>query len=271
MKIHYMDCATMHPRGAGTFIPQTSRTPSLCILIEDKEQLILVDSGFGTKDMEDPRRLGHAIYLLNPQCSEEKTAIRQIKNLGYDPKDVRHIICTHLDRDHASGLSDFPHADVHLTEAECSSALRPQSYKERDRYRRCHFSHGPRWLTYKGYFGESWMNFACIRNLKNLPPEIILVPLPGHTRGHSGVAINTGSGWLLHCGDAYYFKDELNPDKTLPLFHKIFRHVAHVNYAGAMHQLERIWELWTKNRETLKIIASHDQVEYMDLFGRALD
>ena len=271
MKIHYMDCATMHPRGADLFIPQTSRTPSLCLLIEEKEHLILVDSGFGTQDMEDPKRLGRTNYLLNTQCSKEKPAVRQIERLGYNPKDVRHIICTHLDRDHAGGLSDFPHAQVHVSAAECAAALKPQNHKERDRYRRCHFAHGPRWATYEGYSGEPWLGLACVRDLKGLPPEIVLVPLPGHTRGHCGVGIETGSGWLLHCGDAYYFKDEVLPNKPVPLFHKIFRRLAHVNYAGAMHQLERIREVWTRNREHLRIMASHDQLEYMDLFGRTLD
>lgn len=271
MKIHYMDCATMHPRGAALFIPQTSRTPSLCLLIEDQDQLILVDSGFGTQDMQDPRRLGRTNRLLNAQCGEDKPAVRQIERLGHDPKDVRHIICTHLDRDHAGGLSDFPHAHVHVSAAECAAALRPQNAKERDRYRRCHFAHGPRWVTYGGHADEPWLGLACIRNLTGLTPAIVLVPLPGHTRGHCGVAVETGSGWLLHCGDAYYFKDELSPDKPLPVFHKIFRRLAHVNYAGAMHQLERIREVWSNNRETLRIMASHDQMEYMDLFGKAID
>lgn len=65
MKIHYMDCATMHPRGAGLFIPQTSRTPSLCLQIDDKNQLVLVNSGFRTLDMRDPSRMGPTNMILN--------------------------------------------------------------------------------------------------------------------------------------------------------------------------------------------------------------
>ena len=29
-----------------------------------------------------------------------------------------------------------------------------------------------------------------------------LIPLTGHTRGHCGVAIRAGGGWLFHCADA---------------------------------------------------------------------
>ena len=32
-----------------------------------------------------------------------------------------------------------------------------------------------------------------------------MVPLVGHTPGHTGVAVETAKGWLLHCGDALPF------------------------------------------------------------------
>lgn len=33
-------------------------------------------------------------------------------------------------------------------------------------------------------------------------PDIKLIPLPGHTRGHCGVALEDDGGWLFNCGDA---------------------------------------------------------------------
>lgn len=36
------------------------------------------------------------------------------------------------------------------------------------------------------------------------------MPLPGHTVGHCGVAISQDGKWLLHVGDAYYLKAELD-------------------------------------------------------------
>jgi glyoxylase-like metal-dependent hydrolase (beta-lactamase superfamily II) len=46
--------------------------------------------------------------MLNIRLREE-TAVRQIERLG-SPADVRHILPTHLDFDHAGGLEDLPGA-----------------------------------------------------------------------------------------------------------------------------------------------------------------
>jgi glyoxylase-like metal-dependent hydrolase (beta-lactamase superfamily II) len=42
--------------------------------------------------------------------------------------------------------------------------------------------------------------------------EVLLVPLFGHTLGHCGVAIRQGDRWVLHAGDAYYLRVELDTD-----------------------------------------------------------
>lgn len=66
-------------------------------------------------------------------------------------------------------------------------------------YDRRDVEHGPRWVLYEQPAAE-WRGLAAIP----LPfmPEIYFVPLFGHTRGHCGVAIREGSGWLFQCGDA---------------------------------------------------------------------
>lgn len=41
---------------------------------------------------------------------------------------------------------------------------------------------------------------------------MFLVPLFGHTHGHCGVAVGRGGRWVLHVGDAYYLRVELETD-----------------------------------------------------------
>ena len=69
--------------------------------------------------------------------------MRQLEALGHDPADVRHIITTHLDLDHAGGIGDFPEAQIHLFASELAEARSP-GLLERARYVR---SSGARTLT----------------------------------------------------------------------------------------------------------------------------
>ena len=91
-----------------------------CLLIEtDKAGLVLVDTGFGTRDVARHGRIAPFFRFLNqPQFRSEETAVAQIRALGHDPADVRHIVVTHLDFDHAGGIEDFPNARVHLLSRE---------------------------------------------------------------------------------------------------------------------------------------------------------
>ena len=90
-----------------------------CLLIETDRGLVLIDTGLGLKDTRQPypRLSRFYVNLLNIQLDPEETAFRQIQRLGFRPEDVRHIVLTHLDFDHAGGLEDFPLATVHVMSA----------------------------------------------------------------------------------------------------------------------------------------------------------
>jgi glyoxylase-like metal-dependent hydrolase (beta-lactamase superfamily II) len=254
----------MKPRGAKYLVPHLAVVPCNCLLIEAEGHLVLVDAGLGTRDMEDPSRLGPSNLILNARPDPGQTAVRQVEGLGFRPEDVRHIICTHLDRDHAGGLSDFPHASVHVTRVEQEAALSPQSRRERDRYRECHFEHGPGWVTHDTIPAEAWFGMECIRGLDGLPPGILLVPLHGHTRGHCGVAIDTGKGWLLHCGDAYYIRTELEEGRRVPSGVRCFRRIAHVDHSKALLQIDRLKRALVESNGEITLLASHDPTHQTD-------
>src|SRR5437879_605277 len=98
-----------------------------CLLVEAGDSLILVDTGFGTREVANPRaRLGTPFTAVaHPRPRADETAIAQVRALGLDPADMRHIVLTHLDLDHAGGLADFPDAEVHVFETEHGAALEP--------------------------------------------------------------------------------------------------------------------------------------------------
>lgn len=211
MRIHHLNCGTCCPVG-GRLFDGSSDSPfghlvCHCLLIESDRGLILVDTGFGTRDVAHPhRRLSDFfIYFNNIQFRLEDTAANQVRRLGFDPADVRHIVITHLDFDHAGGIEDFPNATVHLTarEKEVADQQKGGAFVGTRRYRPLQWDEVEDWRLYPFGGGEPWFGFDCVRDLQGLPPEILLVPLAGHTWGHSGVAIDTPEGWLFYAGDAF--------------------------------------------------------------------
>ncbi|MGW4981110.1 hypothetical protein [Streptomyces mirabilis] len=58
--------------------------------------------------------------------------------------------------------------------------------------------------------------FAAARELDAIAPGIVLFSLPGHTRGHACVAVDTRARWLLHSGDAFYHHGTLDGRTRVP-------------------------------------------------------
>ncbi len=263
------NCGMMKPRLGRILAPNLATSPCLCLLVETGSSLLLVDTGLGTRDIADPGRLGRSSAILNIQRDPELTALWRLEASGYSPSDVTDIICTHLDRDHAGGLSDFPHARVHVHKAERDAALNPPTASERERYRECHFSHGPDWVAHDKLSEAPWFGLDCIRDMDGLPPEIVLVPLPGHTRGHTAVAVKTGDGWLLHCGDAFYVSRELSEDGKAPLDVRAFRTLAHNEHRLAMLELVRLRRLAKVTSGRITMFATHDFAACRELDGKS--
>jgi glyoxylase-like metal-dependent hydrolase (beta-lactamase superfamily II) len=228
-----------------------------CLLIEGAEGLVLLDTGFGLDDVHKPRRLGVAFTAtIRPQLDATETAISQVRALGFDPGDVRHIITTHLDPDHSGGLPDFPDAEVHVLGRELTAAMNP-SWRERPRYVAVHWAHGPRWVEHETG-GDEWFGFDSVRILPGSDAEIAMVPLPGHTFGHTGVAIKQAEGWLLHCGDAYFHHGQVQTPAHCPPGLRAVQAFDQVDGAARRQNLERLRELALHHSDEVELICSHD-------------
>lgn len=259
--IHHLDCGTMCPR-AGTAIGLVPKDPghlvAHCLLIEAPDGLVLIDTGYGTGDIADPKRLGPARFLLNAKLDRAQTALARVRALGHDPADVRHVLATHLDLDHAGGLGDFPNAEVHLHSSELAAARAPKR-DTRLRYRAAQWAHGPRWSAHDAVDGEPWFAFPRVRLLEDIGVEIAMIPLHGHTSGHAGFAIDTGEGWLLHAGDAYLDGGEISSPprrgRALTGYHR----VNSVDETLRRANVERLAEL--AGDPTVTVFCAHDPVE----------
>jgi glyoxylase-like metal-dependent hydrolase (beta-lactamase superfamily II) len=260
--IHHLNCGTMCPRGARLIAGEggllaSTRLVCHCLLIEGAEGLVLVDTGFGLADTRTPRQLGIPFTaVIRPRLDTAETAISQIRELGYEPDDVRHIITTHLDVDHAGGLPDFPDAEVHLLGRELEAAMN-SGWRERLRYIAAHWAHGPRWVQHDAG-GDEWFGFDSVRILPGSDAEILLIPLPGHTLGHTGVAVRHADRWLLHCGDAYLHHGEVQTPPHCPPGLSAFQVLNQVDGAARRQNRERLRELAQRHAHDVELICSHD-------------
>jgi glyoxylase-like metal-dependent hydrolase (beta-lactamase superfamily II) len=243
-----------------------------CLLVEAGDALVLVDTGFGIRDVRDPRgRLsGFFLKLLSPDFREELTAYRQIERLGFDPRDVRHIVLTHLDFDHAGGIDDFPWARVHMLRAERDDAARQRTWLDRQRFRPQQWSYPAQWTLHECHPGERWLGFEQVCGGQGLPQDVLLVPLLGHTLGHAGVALGTGRGWMLQAGDAYFHHremDTLAPYCTPGL--RAYQWLMEKDRDARLSNQERLRALRASHEE-VDIFCSHDPAEFHRLAKRPM-
>jgi glyoxylase-like metal-dependent hydrolase (beta-lactamase superfamily II) len=267
MKVHHLNCATMCPWGqllingkGSLFAP--AEMICHCLLIETNDGLVLVDTGIGLADIEHPQeRLSlFARLVVRPVLDPAESAAAQVQRLGFKISDVRHIIPTHLDFDHVGGLPDFPHAKVHVFRPEYEAAMRPRTFKEKDRYRSTNWAHQPEWVCYD-LAGERWEGFEAVRAIPELGSEVLLVPTVGHTRGHVAVAVRTPDTWLLHCGDAYFFHQEVSATGYCPIGLRWFQSIIQMNGPLRRQNQARLRSLAQTSRSSIQIFCAHDPVE----------
>jgi glyoxylase-like metal-dependent hydrolase (beta-lactamase superfamily II)/RimJ/RimL family protein N-acetyltransferase len=199
--LRHLNCGTLHA-------PPNPKASCHCLLLEGAGgKLTLIDTGIGLHDVADPSgRIGQQLIdIAGFQFHEAETAVRQIDRLGYRATDVTDIVLTHGDPDHTGGLADFPAATVHISEVE-----RDRLASGHWRYLPQHFAHGPKWRTFSA-FDTNWFGLSACP-VTTAGGDVLVVWLPGHTLGHCGVAVRQGDRWLLHVGDAYYLRVELDTD-----------------------------------------------------------
>lgn len=195
MSIRLLNCFTCNARIGNL------KTGMVCPLIETDDGLVLVDTGLGLDDYADPSWMTRLFRILTfMPFDPNEAAVNRIRELGYQPEDVKHILLTHMHFDHCSGLADFPHAKVHVHRREYEAftdgkILHWNEYAYIPRY----IAHQPEFVLYETA-DSKWYDFDAIR----LPfaPEMYFVPLFGHSRGLCGVAVKTSNGWFFHASDA---------------------------------------------------------------------
>jgi glyoxylase-like metal-dependent hydrolase (beta-lactamase superfamily II) len=269
MRRYHLNCGTIHVVGGVAIIGtgglfKRAHGVIHCILTETDDGLLLVDTGFGTRDFTSPTALNNWFITLSGSPRDQgETAVEQIRRLGYAAEDVRHIVVTHFHFDHVGGLPDFPQARVHIFEDELDGVLHPRDMYERYVYRPEHWQHNPRWEPH-ALQGDTWFGFDCTPAVDLGSTRFFLVPLPGHTAGHCGVVLQTPEGWLFHCGDAYAYHKDVDPvNPRKPPHYGLWKLMVLANkaYRAIGKHSPRLRKLLREHGDEVTLTCSHDPVE----------
>nr|WP_245259332.1 MBL fold metallo-hydrolase [Methylobacterium sp. 77] len=144
---------------------------------------ILIDSGMGHFGGDTLGRVPEALAVA-----------------GVAPEDIGTVLLTHLHPDHAGGLihddgsAAYPNAELVLHEAESAYWLAEDAVSRAPEGARPYFRNAQKAVA--PYSGR-------VRTMtsEEVLPGITAVPLPGHTPGHTGFRIVSGSASLLMWAD----------------------------------------------------------------------
>jgi N-acyl homoserine lactone hydrolase len=171
-------------RGHGVII----QAPILAYLIETRNGRILYDVGCDYRKLSDPilRQHYYQDFAFGPpDMSPEQCLPQRLAQLGLSAADVDVICLSHLHFDHAGGLHEFAHAEVHVQREELSAAREPADTA----YFADDFNGDYRWRVHTGEY--------------SLIEWVEVISSPGHTAGHTSLLIELPQGTpILLCGDA---------------------------------------------------------------------
>lgn len=167
--------------------------PVYSFIVEHPDGHIAIDTGLSA-DVKAPRPALQRRFVPSPTETEEIGP--RMRAIGLRPEDVRQVVLTHLDWDHAGGLAHFPNAEVLVHRPEWDYS---RTVFGRQRYEPALWptDFAP---TIYDLGREPYGPFAESKTV-TADGTVRIVPLPGHTVGQVGVIVGIGDFRLLFCAD----------------------------------------------------------------------
>jgi N-acyl homoserine lactone hydrolase len=176
------------------------------------------------------------------EMREEDYVVNRLATIGLMPKDVRYVICTHLDPDHAGNHDAFPHAEFVI---------------QRQHYHFAKTSGLPRFGNAQAHWRDPRLRYRLIEGDAELVPGVELIESSGHVPGHQSVLVRLSqTGPVLLTIDAITRSTLTNPDT---------RHVAafDLNEADTRASTRKLMAIAA--REKAMVIFGHDGQQWPTL------
>lgn len=230
---------------------------TVAVLRHPREGVVLFDAGYHPRVIEQTRRLPARLYrwLAPFEITARDSAAAQLAARGVDPREVRHVVISHLHPDHIGGLRDFPMATLHLSR----EALR--AVESARGLRRQLLAWFPALMPDDLESRASWVDrfdapgvgaFAASCDLFG-DGSVRLLPLPGHAAGQLGLLATPARGRpTLFCADACWVSrgyQELRPASRIT-------DLIVDDVAETRATLRRLHETW-RAAPSIRIVPAH--------------
>ncbi|WP_298475947.1 MBL fold metallo-hydrolase [uncultured Maribacter sp.] len=237
-------------RGGNLF--KTRKLSHVSVLIQHPKGTFAFDTGLGSEIKEQ----FHDNFSFIDRQLFKFTKLKSMKEMlvtnKFNPDSIDFIIPSHLHFDHASGIKDFPNATVWTTREEYNHAISkgatpPAFIKEQYnadfiKWKFLDFS-----TTEYEIFKESYDVFN--------DGTVVLVKLPGHTKGSLGMFVNLKSGKrYFFTGDLTWAVEAFNGPSEK---HAIPRRKVDGDRENIKKTIVMIHHL-IKEKPNLKVIPAHD-------------
>ena len=174
---------------------------------------------------------------------EEDYVVNRLATIGLMPKDIRYVVCTHLDPDHAGNHDAFPKAEFII---------------QRKHYEFAKKSEMQRFTLTKTQWDDARLRYRLIDGDTELVPGVELIESSGHVPGHQSVLVR-----LAHTGPALLTIDAITRSTMTDAD---TRHVASydMNEADTRASTRKLMAL--AEREEVKLIVfGHDGQQWTTL------
>jgi N-acyl homoserine lactone hydrolase len=170
------------------------------VLVRHPQATFLYDTGLSSDIYLDLREQSFIFHQTLARFTFEQSLAGHLQQQGLQPRDLDFALISHLHWDHVSGVSDIPGVPLRVNRVEYEAAERAGLFAQ-------HGSLVKRLLgaSQLEQFELSGPPYRGFRSSLDLFGDgtIVLVPLPGHTPGHTGMFINRAHGQSLFLlGDA---------------------------------------------------------------------
>jgi glyoxylase-like metal-dependent hydrolase (beta-lactamase superfamily II) len=132
--------------------------------------------------------------------------VRSLRSAGYTPEEVDVVLVTHLHSDHVGGLTTqdgnrvFPNAEIYVAKAESDFWLSPELAAKAPKDTQPFFQNA-QGIAAPYLKAGKWHTFSVSETIID---GMQLVPLPGHTPGHTGYEFSSKGQKILFWGDTIH-------------------------------------------------------------------